>query len=376
MTPQLARVRVSPDPPIADSTSRSPQALLPEWIFRRMLCLERKRAERSSRRLVLMLVESEAPLLQPIANKILEALDTCVRDTDIVGWYTERESVGVLFTEIAAGDTRVSDILSAKSRHALDAAMSPHQSSRISLSFLVFPDDFDGKAPSRRAFATMFPDLAQEIDSKQPSLAVKRCIDVLGSLALLFLLSPILLLIASLVKFTSKGPILFRQTRLGRFGEGFTFLKFRSMYVETNHAVHQTYVERFISNQTHSDGGDGPVVYKLANDPRITKIGAFLRRTSLDELPQLFNVLSGKMSLVGPRPPVSYEFAAYKTWHKRRLFVKPGITGSWQVDGRSRVKFDEMVRMDLRYAATWSLWLDIKILLRTPRAVLGGSGAY
>jgi lipopolysaccharide/colanic/teichoic acid biosynthesis glycosyltransferase len=117
-------------------------------------------------------------------------------------------------------------------------------------------------------------------------------------------------------------------------------------------------------------------VYKLTADPRITPIGRFLRKTSLDELPQFFNVLKGEMSLVGPRPPVSYEFESYGLWHRQRLSsVKPGITGLWQVDGRSRVTFDEMVRLDIRYARSWSLWLDLKILVQTPRAVVSGIGA-
>ncbi len=122
---------------------------------------------------------------------------------------------------------------------------------------------------------------------------------------------------------------------------------------------------------------NGQTTFKLTRDPRVTPIGRFLRRTSLDELPQFFNVLLGEMSLVGPRPPIAYEFEAYDIWHKRRLLaVKPGITGLWQVKGRSRVTFDEMVRLDLRYASSWSLWLDIKILLETPRAVIGGVGAF
>jgi len=149
------------------------------------------------------------------------------------------------------------------------------------------------------------------------------------------------------------------------------------MYAKADHSIHEAYIKRFISNQTDSavDGGNGKV-YKLQSDPRITRVGRFLRRTSLDEIPQFFSVLVGHMSLVGPRPPLPYEFAAYEIWHRRRLLaVKPGITGFWQVEGRSRVKFDEMVRMDIEYARTWSLWMDIKILWRTPRAVVSGNGA-
>jgi lipopolysaccharide/colanic/teichoic acid biosynthesis glycosyltransferase len=148
------------------------------------------------------------------------------------------------------------------------------------------------------------------------------------------------------------------------------------MRVDNDPAVHREYVTKLIAGEAERipASADGRGVYKLANDTRITRLGMFLRKTSLDELPQLFNVLRGDMSLVGPRPPIPYELAAYQTWHRRRLLeVKPGITGLWQVTGRSRIKFDDMVRLDLRYAASWSLWLDLKILLRTPGAVVKGA---
>ena len=149
------------------------------------------------------------------------------------------------------------------------------------------------------------------------------------------------------------------------------------MYFKNDHTIHREYIKRFISAKTDCEQGQQRPAYKLTADPRITPIGRFLRRTSLDELPQLLNVLTGEMSLVGPRPPIFYEFEAYHVWHKNRLLgAKPGITGLWQVEGRSRVKFDDMVRMDLRYAKSWSLWLDIKILLKTPAAVLSGAGAF
>ncbi|MFZ1941136.1 MAG: sugar transferase, partial [Terracidiphilus sp.] len=182
------------------------------------------------------------------------------------------------------------------------------------------------------------------------------------------------------VKASSKGPIFFRQQRVGRYGKIFTFLKFRSMYADNDASVHQEFVTRMIASGLGESSQKPPAnqgVFKLTNDRRVTNIGKFLRRTSLDELPQFVNVLRGDMSLVGPRPPIPYELAAYQTWHRRRLLgVKPGITGLWQVVGRSRVQFDEMVRLDLRYASTWTPWLDIKILVRTPLAVIKGSGAY
>jgi len=143
-----------------------------------------------------------------------------------------------------------------------------------------------------------------------------------------------------------------------------------------DHSVHRDYVKRMIAGNAEriSRNGSDEGVYKLVDDPRITRLGRFLRRTSLDELPQFFNVLKGDMSLVGPRPPIPYEVAAYQTWHRRRVLqVKPGITGLWQVMGRNRVSFDEMVRLDLQYANFWSLWLDFKILMRTPAAVVKGA---
>jgi lipopolysaccharide/colanic/teichoic acid biosynthesis glycosyltransferase len=189
---------------------------------------------------------------------------------------------------------------------------------------------------------------------------------------------PLLYAIGIAIKLTSNGPVLFRQRRVGQFGERFTMLKFRSMYSNNDRDVHKAYVTKLIASETKHPvpSGGGEVVYKITNDSRITRVGKFLRRTSLDELPQFLNVLLGDMSLVGPRPAVRYELAAYQTWHRRRVLeFKPGITGLWQVAGRSRVKFDEMVRMDLRYARQWSPWLDIKILLRTPLAVIRGTGA-
>jgi lipopolysaccharide/colanic/teichoic acid biosynthesis glycosyltransferase len=205
----------------------------------------------------------------------------------------------------------------------------------------------------------------------------KRLIDVLGSLSLLVLLSPVFLAIAAAVKLTSRGPVLFRQKRIGEHGTPFTFLKFRSMYINNDSSQHKEYVRQLIAGQAAKQtNGEGEGIFKLTNDPRITTVGSFLRRTSLDELPQFINVLRGDMSLVGPRPPVPYEVEAYATWHRGRLLeAKPGITGLWQVQGRSRVGFDDMVRLDLRYARNCSPWLDLKILVQTPRAVIAGNGA-
>jgi lipopolysaccharide/colanic/teichoic acid biosynthesis glycosyltransferase len=221
--------------------------------------------------------------------------------------------------------------------------------------------------------------LASRDKGQRTVLFVKRTVDFVGSAMMLTLLAPLFIVIALAVKLSSRGPVFYRQQRVGRYGQTFTFLKFRSMFVNNDSNVHKDFVTRLIA----SDAGEtapkepGASVYKLTNDKRITRVGKVIRRTSLDELPQFINVLKGEMSLVGPRPPIPYELAAYQTWHRHRLLaVKPGITGLWQVMGRSSVRFDEMVRLDLRYASTWTPWLDLKILLRTPGAVIRGSGAF
>jgi lipopolysaccharide/colanic/teichoic acid biosynthesis glycosyltransferase len=162
---------------------------------------------------------------------------------------------------------------------------------------------------------------------------------------------------------------------VGQHGRHFTFIKFRSMKAGNDPSLHEAYCRKLIEGKAekHKDE-NGAEVFKITSDPRITPVGKFLRKTSLDELPQLWNVLRGEMSLVGPRPPIPYEVSCYDVWHRRRVLeVKPGMTGLWQVRGRNRTTFDEMVRLDLRYAHKWSLWLDLKILLETPFAVLKGA---
>jgi lipopolysaccharide/colanic/teichoic acid biosynthesis glycosyltransferase len=192
-------------------------------------------------------------------------------------------------------------------------------------------------------------------------------------LSALFLLSPLFLLISLLLKLTSPGPVFYRQKRLGELGVAFTFLKFRSMHVANDSKIHRDFTQNLIRGNSGVLNG----VYKIQNDPRITGLGRILRASSLDELPQFINVLMGQMSLVGPRPPIPYEFECYQLWHRRRILeARPGITGLWQVHGRSRTSFDEMVRMDLQYIKNRSLWVDLKILLKTPFAMVGGRGAY
>jgi lipopolysaccharide/colanic/teichoic acid biosynthesis glycosyltransferase len=233
--------------------------------------------------------------------------------------------------------------------------------------------------PKRPGDRMLNPNQIRRSSDKRISNATKRAMDIVGSMLTLLLLAPVFLAIALAIKLTSKGPVFFRQKRMGQSGEEFIFFKFRTMHVNNDSWVHQEYVRQLIagSAQRHPGNGNGKGFYKLTKDSRITSVGRFLRRASLDEFPQLLNVLRGEMSLVGPRPAIAYEVEAYDTWHRQRIFeAKPGMTGLWQVTARSRVNFDEMVRLDLQYARTWSPWMDLKILMRTPVAMFFDDGAY
>lgn len=206
----------------------------------------------------------------------------------------------------------------------------------------------------------------------------KRLFDFFGSVSAIILFMPLMLLIASFVKLTSRGPIFFKQERIGYLGRLFIFRKFRTMTVNSDESIHKEYVTKLIQgkNQEINHGTDDQPLYKIIDDPRITPLGQILRKTSLDELPQFFNVLKGEMSLVGPRPPIPYEIAHYQNWHLRRVLdVKPGITGLWQVSGRSITTFNEMVRLDLQYAQHQSFSLDLRIIFKTFAALFNTKGA-
>jgi len=366
------------------SSNRHGHEVLAEDAFRRIFCWERKRVERSGRRILLMLVHVERALLanqsERTLSEISSALSGATRETDLAGWYREGAILGVIFTELGNGNWEaMQDSTLTKVITSLREKLRPEQVDRIHISFHSFPEKWDKTSRGRLANAKFYPDLFERDEGKKFSRIVKRSMDIVGSIAALMLCSPLFVFIALAIKLSSKGPILFKQERVGRYGLPFTFLKFRSMECVNDPRIHREYVRKFIAGKADPAGvGDNQnVVYKIQDDPRVTRVGKFLRKTSLDELPQFINVLKGEMSLVGPRPPIPYELEAYQIWHRRRVLeAKPGITGLWQVNGRSRLKFDDMVRLDLQYAKTWSLWLDIKILLQTPRAVLFGAGAY
>lgn len=358
--------------------------VLNEDTFNRMIAIERKRTERSKQPFLLMLLEAGNHQGSAKSGGSLESvvsvLQSSIRETDVIGWYKDRATVGVIYTglEVNNKNAVLSMILNRVST-ALGDKLTSDQFSQVSISFHFFPDNWDDEGSGRPSNPALYPDLSNSSNDRRPVVVIKRAMDIAGSAIMLSLCAPLFVIIAVLIKASSKGPVLFRQQRVGQFGQHFTFLKFRSMHVNNDHSIHKEYVTKFIASEASKQpsSGDGEGVFKLTNDKRVTRVGRFLRRTSLDELPQFLNVLKGEMSLVGPRPPIPYELAAYQTWHRRRVLeVKPGITGLWQVTGRSRVNFDEMVRLDLRYATSWSPSLDFTILMRTPLAVIRGEGAH
>jgi len=223
-----------------------------------------------------------------------------------------------------------------------------------------------GALPMIRLFREPLSDFAR---------GTKRISDIIIASLTLALLSPFCLLIALLIRFDSKGPVFYAQERVGMDGRIFVVYKFRTMRVDTDSEIHREYQRKFIAGHAEANVGDAKKpAYKLRDDPRITRVGRILRRLSLDEVPQLFNVLRADMSVVGPRPPIPYEVEAYELRHRKRLDMKPGLTGLWQVSGRNRLPFEEMVKLDLFYIENWSLLFDLKIILRTVLVMLRGDG--
>jgi len=362
-----------------DKPRESP--ILDEPSFRNMITLERKRTERSRKPMLLMLLDAGNCLpfdeSGRVLSNILSALSVSTRDSDVTGWYKNHSVVGVMFTDISIDDHgEILGTMMHRVSQTMRNNLSLERFSQISISMHVFPQSWSNEtSPGNPA---LYPDLAQRETKHRGVLAIKRLMDILGSAFALLLLSPMFIVVAALVKLSSKGPVLFKQERLGQFGKPFIFLKFRSMYVNNDPKIHQDFMKRVITGEHSGEmQGEKKKVYKMTNDPRVTSLGRFLRRSSLDELPQFINVLRGDLSLVGPRPPIAYECQEYDIWHRRRVLeVKPGITGLWQVRGRSRIRFDDMVRLDLQYVRTWSLWNDVKIIFQTPLAVIRGGDAF
>lgn len=351
-----------------------------EAIFIEMLRLERHRSQRSGKPFVLVLIDIfDVPKRTRRAafRRAARAISSCTRQTDVLGWYERERRLGLMMTEIGSGNTKDLELISRRLTTSLSRAIEPKIYRKLKITLRVYPErssDGNPVMPEDIRDYGVAPEPAWSVVKARGARWVKRVLDVVVSFSMLVLLLPLFLVIAVLVKLSSPGPIFFRQTRLGQYGRTFTFFKFRTMYTNCDAAIHEAYVAKLISGQL--EGGKTKGIYKMQNDPRVTPLGRFLRKSSLDELPQIINVLRNEMSLVGPRPPLPYEYERYKSWHKRRVLeLKPGITGLWQVEGRSRTTFEQMVRLDLRYGRFRTIWSDLKILARTPLAVIRGRGA-
>jgi len=345
------------------------EGILPKGEFLEQMRFEKRRVDRSQAPLSMALFVLGEELLRD-AKKLrgfLVNLKRGTRETDIKGWISSR-ALGLLLPDTdGPGAERCLELLK-NGRH--------QQACTVVTG--TYPDQlFQEVLEQTEDQSKIFTLDLEDGGVRSVQLVLKRLLDLLGALTGLVLFSPLMLIIALAVKFTSPGPIIFQQTRLGKRGNPFFFYKFRSMAAGNDDRVHREYVCKLINgeNDQINQGEKDRPLYKLKNDCRITKVGRIIRKLSIDELPQLFNVLKGEMSLVGPRPPIPYEVEKYKSWHLRRILeVKPGITGLWQVEGRSKTSFDEMVRLDIRYVQNCSLWLDIKILFRTVREVLMPKG--
>ena len=323
--------------------------ILGESVFKDTLVRERKRADWFNAPFAVMIVDlSDAASESDLWVSIVAAIAAVKRDSDTVGWLDEGAVLGLLLPEFSkTGALKVIDRL----RREIAAWIGEIALAAVSIRLYAH-----GVEPGPDGAA--FPPVDVLIEAFVPEVerplrdAAKRGLDIIGSLTMMALFAPVMLVALAAVKWSSPGPLLLRQVRIGRRGEPFKMLKLRTMYVNAGHGIHQDYMAWFIKSSAQQPR-TGTEVFKLTDDPRITRPGRILRRTSLDEMPQFWNVLRGEMSLVGPRPPLPFEVEQYQPWHRRRVLeAKPGITGLWQVSGRSRTTFDDMVRLDLRYART------------------------
>ncbi len=351
--------------------SRVDECFLSPDDFRVQLRREKRRVERSSAPLSIVLFQLNESVLSNRfqLQSFLDSVKTRTRETDIKGWVDSKTIGAILLDTNETGLKKCVDSITRGNGHHLYSIINGS-----------YPDYlFEGLLDDSKTAPDLFPfDLDHISTNRSAAHFFKRCFDILGSLAGLILFSPLMALTAVAIKITSPGPVIFKQTRLGRGGSRFFFYKFRSMHSGNDDRCHREFVAGLIqgNHEVLNQGDRNRPVFKLKNDHRITPVGRIIRRLSIDELPQFFNVLKGEMSLVGPRPPIPYEVEKYKPWHLRRILeIKPGITGLWQVEGRSRTSFDEMVRLDLRYLINWSFWLDIKILFKTIKVVLHTKGA-
>jgi len=339
--------------------------------FLRDVQREKRRAERSGSPISLVSYRFDDDVARDShqLERLLAALHGAKRETDALG-HVSKSTVAVLCPNTdEAGAKRFIQKLGPLLQGLPCAAVAA-----------TYPDDlFDSLAKGVATGAAFQPFLiSSNAAVTSGGYRFKRWLDVGAALLALVLLAPLMLIVAAAIKLSSRGPVIYKQRRLGKDGVQFTFYKFRSMVANVDDRIHRDYVTRLIKagDEPAATASEPPRTYKMKSDPRITRVGRLIRTTSIDELPQLINVLKGDMSMVGPRPPIPYEAEKYEPWHLRRILtVRPGITGLWQVEGRSRVTFSEMVRMDLRYIRDCSPKLDLKIMLKTILVVIRCDGA-
>jgi len=360
-----------PKRPLNDVIRSLKTDILPKSYFLKQLQREKRRADRTRAPLSIALFRFIAVKgdHSDKVGKFLELLQSSTRETDIVGYLGE-DLISLLLPETNKEGAQ----------ECINKIAKGYKKLPFSIITGTYPDQiFDNLVMESEDPTDFYPLLLEDsMQSKRLGYLLKRLLDIVGSLIGILLFSPVMLITAIAIKITSPGPVIFKQIRLGQRGVPFIFYKFRSMFTNTDDRIHREYVTHLIKGHLEeiNQGDQEQPLYKIKSDPRVTRVGRIIRKTSIDELPQFFNVLKGEMSLVGPRPPLPYEVEKYQSWHLRRIFeTKPGITGLWQVEGRSQTSFDDMVRLDLRYIRKWSLWLDFKILLKTIRVVLKSAGA-
>ena len=325
-----------------------PTIVIGPSLFESALSRERQRADRFNHSLVLVesrLVNGVAP--EPECwERIVSSVCAATRSADVVGWIEFRSALGVIFTESRVVDGKLAGGIEQRVQRELRRRVDKTIAENFLFQVRVYPDPDQDRVsvPSLCPLLPLLDDIRSRDTQGRVYEIVRRGIDIVGSVALLAALSPLLLTIAAAIKLRSPGPVLFRQTRIGYRGRPFTMFKFRTMRTDADHGIHQAFVSDFINDSVADGNGERAKTFKIVEDPRVTRLGRLLRKTSLDELPQLWNVLWGEMSLVGPRPPIPYEVEQYRSWHRRRVLeAKPGLTGLWQVTGRSETTFDEMV---------------------------------
>lgn len=340
--------------------------VLPRHQFLSQLRREKRRTERSKAPLSIATFRLDGTRGDGLdkVQLLLRLLQDNKRETDILGCI-DNDCVAIILPETNLDGMQ--GFMQKVAQRVTDLS--------FATSTATYPNElFESLATGRQSSRDLEP-MFLDRSAGEPRFGylLKRGVDVTGAMLGILILSPLMLITASAIAMTSPGPIIYKQVRLGKRGTPFVFYKFRSMFCSVDDRIHREYVTRLIEGerQEGTQGKSAKPWAKIQDDPRVTRVGQFIRKTSIDELPQLFNVLKGDLSLVGPRPPLSYEVEKYQSWHLRRILdTKPGITGLWQVEGGSHTTFDDMVRMDLRYVRHCSLMLDIRILVKTLTVVL------